>query len=313
MLRRVGVLAALFLISTTAFLMLDPVGSWEFLLPFRLRRLAALMLTGVCLATATVLFQTISGNRILTPSVIGFDALYVMVLTGLVFVLGGAGYALLPTPVLFGFNLATMTGLGLLMFLLLTVGARHDMIKLVLTGIVMGILIRSLNDFLQRMIDPNEFQMVQASSFARFTHVDSGLLALTAAVSVPALILAWRMRFRLDVLALGREAATGLGETPNRGHRQALVLICVLVASATALAGPFGLFGLIVSSLTYLIAPSSRHAVVLPVAGLVACIVLVAGQTIMERILDMATPLQVVIDMLGGLVFLTLVLRGRFS
>ena len=75
MLRRVGVLAALFLISTTAFLMLDPVGSWEFLLPFRLRRLAALMLTGVCLATATVLFQTISGNRILTPSVIGFDAL----------------------------------------------------------------------------------------------------------------------------------------------------------------------------------------------------------------------------------------------
>lgn len=288
---------------------LDAIGSWDFLLPFRLRRLAALMLVGVCLSTATVLFQTIAGNRILTPSFISFDALYILVLAAMVYTMGAAGFAAIPAAVMFAINLAGMTALGMVMFGVLMVGAKGDMIKLVLTGIVMGILIRSLTDFLQRMIDPNEYQLVQAASFTRFTHVDSGLLALTAVASLPALVLAWRMRFRLDVLALGIEASTGLGENPQRGRKQVLVLICVLVASATALAGPSGLFGLIITALAYLVAPAARHAVILPTAALVACIVLIAGQTVMERVLDLSTPLPVVVEMLGGLVFLFLVLR----
>ncbi|MEO9781486.1 MAG: iron chelate uptake ABC transporter family permease subunit [Sedimentitalea sp.] len=307
--KRLVVLTGLLVLSCFAFMTFDAVGSWDFLFPFRLRRLAALLLVGVCLATATVLFQTIAGNRILTPSIIGFDALYIMVLTSMVHTLGAAGFAAIPAPVMFAINLAGMTVLGMVLFGVLMIGAKSDMIKLVLTGIVMGILLRSLTDFLQRMIDPNEYQMVQAASFARFTHVDPGLLALTAVVSLPALVLVWRMRFRLDVLALGTEVSTGLGENPQRGQKQVLALVCVLVASATALAGPSGLFGLIVTALAYLVAPASRHAVILPTAALVACIVLVAGQTVMERVLDLSTPLPVVVEMLGGLVFLFLVLR----
>ncbi|WP_424985221.1 iron chelate uptake ABC transporter family permease subunit [Microbulbifer sp. S227A] len=307
--RRLALLCGLLLLSCLAFMTLGAVGSWEFLLQFRLRRLAALLLVGLCLSTATVLFQTIAGNRILTPSLIGFDALYVLVLTAMVHMLGLAGFAAIPAPAMFAINLAAMTGLGMVLFGVLLFGARGDMIKLVLTGIVAGILIRSLTEFLQRMIDPNEFQLIQAASFARFTHVDSGLLALTATASLPALVLAWRMRFRLDVLALGTELATGLGENPQRGRKQALALICVLVASATALAGPSGLFGLIVTALAYLVATGTRHAVMLPTAALVGCIVLVAGQTVMERVLDLSTPLPVVVELLGGLVFLFLVLQ----
>ncbi|MEY8829284.1 iron chelate uptake ABC transporter family permease subunit [Sedimentitalea sp. XS_ASV28] len=307
--RRLTLLCGLLALSCVAFMLMGAVGSWEFLLQFRLRRLAALLLVGICLSTATVLFQTIAGNRILTPSLIGFDALYVLILTAMVQVLGLAGFAAIPAPVIFAINLAAMTALGMLLFGVLMFGARGDMIKLVLTGIVAGILIRSLTEFLQRMIDPSEFQMIQAASFARFTHVDTGLLVLTAAASLPALVLTWRTRFRLDVLALGSELATGLGENPQRGRRRVLALICVLVASATALAGPSGLFGLIVTALAYLVAPGTRHAVTLPTAALVGCIVLVAGQTVMERVLDLSTPLPVVVELLGGLVFLFLVLK----
>ncbi len=307
--RRLALLCGLLALSCVAFMLLGAVGSWEFLLQFRLRRLAALLLVGICLSTATVLFQTIAGNRILTPSLIGFDALYILILTAMVQVLGLAGFAAIPAPVIFAINLAAMTALGMLLFGVLMFGAKGDMIKLVLTGIVAGILIRSLTEFLQRMIDPSEFQMIQAASFARFTHVDTGLLVLTAAASLPALALTWRVRFRLDVLALGSELATGLGENPQRGRKQVLALICVLVASATALAGPSGLFGLIVTALAYLVAPGTRHAVTLPTAALVGCIVLVAGQTVMERVLDLSTPLPVVVELLGGLVFLFLVLK----
>lgn len=317
MARRFVLLGLLLVLSAAGYMTLGAVGSWEFLLPFRATKLAALILVALCLSTATVLFQTITANRILTPSVMGFDALYVFVLTAMVHLLGAGGYADTPAPLLFGLNLVVMTTLGLGLFTLLILGGRGDIVKLVLTGIVLGILIRSVTGFLQRMIDPSEYQMVQAISFARFTQIDPALLAMTGAVTVPALALAWRMRFRLDVLALGREAATGLGEDPGRGQRESLVLICVLVAAATALvgplssggAGPSSFFGLIVTAFAHVFTPSTRHAVLIPSAALIGCIVLVGGQTIMERVLMLATPLAVVIELVGGILFLILLYK----
>lgn len=315
--KRFAVMAALLALSILGYMVLGAMGSWEFLLPFRATRLAALLLVGLCIATATVLFQTITANRILTPSVLGFDSLYVLVLTGLVYGLGASGYAAMPTALVFALNLVVMTGLGLLLFLALMAGARGDLFKLVLTGIMIGMLIRAITGFLQRMIDPSEFQTVQSASFARFTYVDPTLLTITTVVALPALWLAWRMRFRLDVLALGAEASTGLGEPPAPGQKQALVLICVLIASATALTGPLStgfsgpsnFFGLIVTALAHLVLPSARHSALLPAAALIACIVLVGGQTVMERVLHLATPLPVVIELLGGTLFLFLLLR----
>jgi iron complex transport system permease protein len=65
----------------------------------------------------------------------------------------------------------------------------------------------------------------------------------------------------------------------------------------------------LVASLTYQLVPSHRHAVLLPASALVAGIILVGGQTVMERILRFDTPLSVVVELLGGLVFLILLLR----
>jgi len=316
--RRFVILGLILGLSALGYMTLGAVGSWSFLIPFRGAKLAALLLTGASIATATLLFQTITANRILTPSIMGFDSLYMAVLTVLVFTLGASGYAALPAPLLFFLNLGVMSALGILLFLALLAGGRGDMLKLVLTGIVLGILIRALSSFLQRMIDPSEFSSLQAASFARFTHVDPLLLGLSALVSVPAIALAWRMRHRLDVLSLGTEAATGLGEEPRRGQKQALVLICVLIGSATALAGPMSsgfsgpsnFLGLIVVALARMVTPSFRHAVLLPSAILVSGIVLIGGQTVMERVLHLSTPLPVVIELVGGLLFLVLLLRG---
>lgn len=315
--RKFTVMGALLALSILGYMVLGAVGSWDFLLPFRATKLAALMLVGTCIATATVLFQTITANRILTPSVLGFDSLYVLVLTLLVYGLGAAGYAAVPTALVFALNLVVMTGLGLVLFIALMAGGRGDLFKLVLTGIMIGMLIRAVTGFLQRMIDPGEFQTIQSASFARFTYVDPTLLAITAAVALPALWLSWRMRFRLDVLALGAETSTGLGEPPAPGQRQALVLICVLIATATALTGPLSsglsgpsnFFGLIVTALAHLVLPSARHTTLLPMAALIACIVLIGGQTVMERVLHLSTPLPVVIELLGGTLFLFLLLR----
>ncbi|QPM88842.1 iron chelate uptake ABC transporter family permease subunit [Pseudooceanicola algae] len=319
MTRRLWILTGLLVALSLVYVLAGAGPAWEFLLPFRATKLAAMLLVGLCLSVATVLFQTITANRILTPSVMGFDALYMLVLTIMVQLLGSSGYAGLPTALIFAINVSLMTLLGLGLFTLLQKGARGDMMRLVLTGIIFGVLLRSVTEFIQRMIDPAEFQMVQSISFARFTSVEPALLAFAALVSLPTVWLAWRMRARLDVLGLGQVPATGLGARPKQGQAVALILICILVAAATALVGPMSgmgggpasFFGLIVTALAHVITPTERHAVLIPSAALMGCIILVGGQTIMERLLALSTPLSVVIELVGGLLFLALLLKRK--
>ncbi|WP_163847400.1 iron chelate uptake ABC transporter family permease subunit [Pseudooceanicola aestuarii] len=319
MAQRLAWLALALAVCTAGYMGLGLTGPLDFILPFRATKLAALLLVAVALAVATVLFQTLTANRILTPSLMGFDALYVLVLTGMIYGSGVTGYAGLSALALFVINLGAMAGLGLLIFTGLMRLARRDMMRLVLSGIVLGMSISALSQFLQRLIDPSEYQLLQAVSFARFTQVEPLLLGLSALTILPALVLSWRLRHRLDVLALGRETAQSLGEPPQRLQRQALLLICVLVGSATALVGPFAsggggpssFFGLIAAAFAYRATPSHRHAILLPSAALTGAIILVGGQLVMERVLHLATPLTVVIELIGGATFLYLLLKRR--
>ena len=81
---------------------------WEFVLSLRATRLAGLLVVGVAIAVATVLFQTISRNRILTPQIMGFDALFIMLQTLLVAVLGPVGFASLPGVPKFAVEVAVL-------------------------------------------------------------------------------------------------------------------------------------------------------------------------------------------------------------
>jgi iron complex transport system permease protein len=66
-------------------------------------------------------------------------------------------------------------------------------------------------------------------------------------------------------------------------------------------------------SIARLIAPNETHAILIPLSAVIAGIVLVGGQAILERVLGMSTPLAVVIDFVGGFVFLALLLRKGWT
>ena len=101
--------------ASAVFLTLGARGDWSFVLAFRGEKLAALIVVGSAVAASTVAFQTVTGNRILTPAIMGFDALYVLIQTLLVFGLGGVGLAALDARVLFGAETALMLGAALLL------------------------------------------------------------------------------------------------------------------------------------------------------------------------------------------------------
>jgi iron complex transport system permease protein len=307
--RRMIVLAAVALIAVLAFLMLGLRGNIPFVLQLRALKLLALLQVAVSIAVSTVLFQTVTANRILTPSIMGLDALYVFGQTALVFALGGLGYASLDTGLKFGAEVVLMIALaGAVLWPLIT--ARMDMNLLLLMGVTLGLLFRSLSQLLSRLLDPNAFAIVQTASFANFNTLRADLTILGTVITLAAALLSWRARHLLDIVALGRETAIGLGVSWIRTAAGLLLLVAVLVAVSTALVGPVVFFGLLVAALAERVMCTQRHALLLPAAALIAIIVLVGGQTILQHALDGASTLGVVIEFAGGLVFLVLLFQG---
>jgi iron complex transport system permease protein len=305
-----AILGVLALASALAFLTVGARGSWSFVLSFRGGRLLALVLVAYCIAVSTVLFQTVTRNRILTPAIMGFDALYVLVQTAVAFFFGAHVLGLADPHLRFLGETALMVGFSVLLFRWLFLGEERSLHLLVLVGIVFGILFRSLSTFLQRLLDPNAFQVLQDSLFASFGTVDTTLLGLSYALAAAATLVLWRLGPALDVLALGRDHAINLGVEYGRTVLAILVVVSVLVAISTALVGPVTFFGLLVASLAHALVGRSRHRDVLPAAVLLGVVALVGGQLVLERVFRFDTALSVIVEFLGGIVFVALVLRG---
>lgn len=303
------VLAALALVSISCFMTLGAKGTWSFILPFRGRKLLALCLVAYSVAISTVLFQTVTNNRILTPSIMGFDALYVLLTTAIVFSLGVGALTGIDPQLQFGIEVVAMVAFSGLLFRWLFLGQERNLTLLVLVGIVFGILFRSLSQFMQRMLDPNAFQVLQDSFFASFATVDTSLLAVATLIVAVVSVIAFRLGHSFDVLALGRAHAINLGIDYRRTVVIILMLVSVLVAVSTALVGPITFFGLLVATLAHSLVGTSRHRYVLPAAALLAVTCLVGGQTILERVFAFDTALSIIIEFLGGIVFIMLVLR----
>ncbi|MBL4916843.1 iron chelate uptake ABC transporter family permease subunit [Szabonella alba] len=306
------VLLTLALLLASGLYLLAGLGPrWQFVLTLRATRLAGLVLVGVAVAVATVLFQTVARNRILTPQIMGLDALFVLLQTALVAGLGPVGFALLSGPARFTLETSALVLAALLLFGTLLGRGASDIPRMILTGIILGVLFRALSGFLARVMDPNAFAVVQAESAASFGRIEPALLPVAAAVTLAVVVAALWLAPRLDVLALGRVAAVSLGLRHDEMVLAVLALVAVLVAVATALVGPLAFLGLIVVALARPLAGSDRHLPLLVTAMLLGALVLVAGQTVFERALGQQSTLPAVVEFLGGLVFLGLLLKGR--
>ncbi len=303
-------LAVLTVITIVLFMTVGARGSWGFVLSFRGTKVLTMVLVAYAIGLSTVMFQTVMQNRILTPSIMGFDSLYVLIQTGTVFLFGGLAAATVHPYIKFSVELGAMLVFSGLLCLWMFSGRHRSLHLMVLVGIVIGTLFRSMSNFMVRIIDPNEFARIQDSLFASFNSLNTDLLTVSMVIIGLATVVAWRIGHTFDVLSLGRETAINLGVPYKRTVLIILLLVTLLVSVSTALVGPVTFFGLLVANLGYLMIGTSKHRYVLPATIMLGVICLLGGQLILERVFNFTTAISVIIEFAGGLVFIILILRG---
>lgn len=280
----------------------------EFFLKRRAKIVLAILLSSFCIGYSTVSFQTITNNKILTPSVIGLDSLYLFIQTFIVYVFGSGTLTMMTGYKNYFLSIGIMVIFSILLFLVLFKKEGRNIYFLVLTGMVIGNLFGGLATFMQVLLDPNEFLIAQGKMFASFNNINSDLLFISLAIIFVMMIFCLKDFKYLDVLSLGREQAINLGINYQKFVLKNLIVISILVAVSTALTGPITFLGILVASISREVLKTYKHTERIIGAVFIGGFALIAGQFILSRI-NTGTTISVVVNFVGGIYFIYLILK----
>ncbi|KDM91714.1 iron chelate uptake ABC transporter family permease subunit [Photobacterium galatheae] len=285
--------------------------NYSFFLSRRIPKVLAICLAAIAISASSMVFQTITNNRILTPSILGFDFLYIMLQTLIVVVFGSASFLIINQKINFFVCVLLMTGLSTLLFSLYFRRRNTNVFTLLLLGIVLGSLFSNISNFFAMLIDPNEFTVIQNAMFASFNNVNSELVYWCVPILMLCLLYLLGLSPQLDVMWLGEDNARSLGVDTRKLTLQVMLVVSVMISISTALVGPVLFFGLIVVSLTREIFQTYHHKSLILISSLMAVLLLISGQYFVEKVLRFETTVSVLINFVGGSYFLYLLTRNK--
>ncbi|MCM3175015.1 MULTISPECIES: iron chelate uptake ABC transporter family permease subunit [Paenibacillus] len=288
-----------------------PVTSPSFI-PVVTRRvvaLVAMLMAVICQSLATVAFQSITNNRIITPSLLGFEAIYSTIHTSTIFFLGAAAFVNFSGVDSFLYQIAAMVLMCLILYGWLLSGKYGNLQLLLLVGIIIGTGLRSVSSFMRRLLSPSEFDILQARMFASVNNADAAYFPIAIPIVIVVAILLLANAKRLNVLSLGKDVSTVLGSKHQVSVIYTLVLISILMAVSTALVGPLTFYGFLVATLSYQAAQTYDHRYVFPMALAIGFVILTSAYFIMNHIFHAQGVVSILIELIGGLTFLIVILR----
>ncbi len=307
------ILAVIALALACLYIFYNLTGNIGYILPRRIIKVVTIIMTGGAIAFATTLFMTVTNNRILTPSVLGLDSLYMLIQTIIIFVLGSRSLVMLSGEVNYLVSIGMMVIFSLVLYQWLFKSEGSNIYFLLLIGMILGTFFGSLTSFMQVLIDPNEFSLVQDRMFASINNVNTDLVYLSIVILMLVALYFARLYKYLDVLALGKDDAINLGVPYNYVVKRLLIIVAILISVATALIGPITFLGLLVVNVAYEFLKTYRHFYIIIGSMLISIIALLGGQFLVEKVFVFETTVSVIINFIGGIYFIYLLLKENKS
>ena len=277
----------------------------------RIPKIYAMILTGGAIGFSSLIFQTVTNNRILTPSILGIDSLYVLLQTSVVFLLGSSSVIISNGNINFIITIVAMLIFSSLIYKFIFKKGSKNIFTLLLVGVVCGTLFESLTTFMQVLIDPIEFQVVQDKMQASFNNINTELLFISSIIIILCIGFAYDYLKVLDVMALGRDEAINLGVDYDKMVKKMLVIVVVLTSVATALVGPITFLGLLVVNIARQLITTYKHNILGVATILISIVALIGGQLLVEHLMDFGVSVSIIINFVGGIYFIYLVMKER--
>jgi len=284
---------------------------WKYALQIRTPKVLAILLSAYAVANATMIFQTIVQNRIITPNLLGMNSLYTLIHTLVAFLFGASSALANNIELMFFIDLVAMGLVATLIYSYFFKKTSYNILYILLIGTVLSSFFGSFQSYMIRVMDPDEYESLLNSLVAGFSHMRYELL-LVAFILLIALRLIFRKDFEvLDVMAMGRSKAINLGVDYDKSLRRLLMIVSLYIAISTALVGPISFIGLLVVNIARYLFKTYKHSYLIPASVLIGIIMLLGGELLVERVFSYSVPVSVFVNLFGGLYFLYLLLRRK--
>lgn len=274
----------------------------------RFIQMSAIIISIVLISISSLSFQTITNNRILTPSVLGFDSIFIITQTLIVAFLGTKSILYTNDTLNFVLTTSVMILVVLVMLTSLLRKNKNNIILLLLLGLVVTSLASSMSNFIQVLMNPEDFQQVISMTNVSINAINEKLVLPSLVATIILVFLFFKERNNYDVMALGEDVAKNLGVNYNKKTNKTLILVTISTAIATALVGPLAFLGLIVVNLARELSKSNKHRTLMVVSSLLAVILMLGGHVILE-IINLKTPVTIIVNLIGGAYMIYLLVK----
>lgn len=177
----------------------------------RTPKLIAMLITAFAIGSASIVFQSIINNTIVTPCLLGMDQLYSLIHTAVFFVAGSGSFLAVNANAAFAVDLAIMGAVATVIYSYLFQKTNHNVLYVLLIGTVLTSFFSSIQTTLTRVMDPNEYDTLLTDLVASFSNVNSAILVLSVVVLALVAFAFRKELVLLDVLTLGKDQAINLG------------------------------------------------------------------------------------------------------
>ncbi|MFD6913871.1 iron ABC transporter permease [Streptomyces virginiae] len=288
----------------------DP-GDASVVIASRLPRMVAGLFVGAVLGMAGAALQAVSRNVLASPDTLAVNA-------GSYFGLGLLAVTGASLPLLASSGVAFVGGLAAAAVVLGLSGLGAGTVRLVLAGSALTLGLSAITEGLLLLFPQQTAGIFRWNQGSIAQHGFDGVLQM-APIGLVGLVGLLLLARRVDALALGDDAARGLGVPVRSTRVTAVVLAALLSTAAVTLAGPVGFVGMCAPALVRPLARRfrgfTRNRASLPVAGLTGAALVLGSDVLLRAVVRtdvaVAVPTGVVTSLVGAVFLIVMAIRVK--
>ena len=284
---------------------------FQYILSLRIPTLVVMMIAAIAIGSATMIFQSIINNRIVTPCLLGMNSMYTLVHTAVVFAAGSGSILATNSNLSFAVDLIVMAALATFVYSYMFRKTGNNVLYVLLIGTVLSSFFGSIQSTMIRVMDPNEYDTLLTTLVADFNNINIEVIVFSILLLAALTAFLWKDLQLLDVITLGKDQAINLGVDYDRTIRRLLLGVVLCIAIATAMVGPISFLGLIIANVARQLLKTHKHSYLITGSALMGMLTMIAGQLISQHVFNYAVPISTFITIGGGIYFLYLLLFGK--
>ena len=284
---------------------------FQYVCSLRLPTLIVMFLSAFAIGSASMVFQSIISNRMVTPCLLGMNSMYTFLHTAIIFLFGSSSIFATNSYLSFLIDLIVMSIFATFIYSYLFKKTRNNMLYVLLIGSVLASFFGSMQSTMIRVMDPNEYDSLLTTLVADFNHVKVELIFISVVLMIGIILFLWKDLQLLDVITLGKNQAINLGVDYHRSVSRLLLGVVLYIAIATALVGPISFLGLIIANLARQFFQTYQHRYLILGSACMGMIAMIFAQYISQHIFHYVVPMSTFITIGGGIYFLYLLLSTK--